>query len=174
LNILSQIEVIGMKGSNTMNELLAAIAKNDKGDLARLLNEGVDLNAKDRDGRTALMHAVIGDKNELIDLLIKNGADVNAQDNDGFSPLHFAAQDFRTKAAGFLLRAGAQVNLCDKYGNTPLWRAVFNSRGRGEVIRLLLEHGADRLLKNKSGKTPVDLANNIGNYDVKQFLLNVG
>jgi len=153
-----------------MNEFLAAITKGNKVEVARLLAAGFSPDSKDSDGRTPLMFAVIDDKIELVDFLIQNGADVNVQDNNGFSPLHFAAQDFRVEAAKSLLNKNAEVNQCDKHGNTPLWRAVFNSRGRGEMINLLLHHGADRFIKNRSGKTPVDLANTIGNYDVKQFL----
>ncbi|MDB6022526.1 MAG: hypothetical protein JWQ04_2383 [Pedosphaera sp.] len=151
------------------DEILTAIAKNNKVALARLLAEGCDSNVKDSAGRTPLMHAVIGDKREIVDMLIHNGADVNAQDNDGFSPLHFAAQDFRVETAKSLLNNNAQVDARDEYGNTPLWRAVFNSRGRGEMINLLLEHGADRMIRNKSGKTSVELANTIANFNIKQF-----
>jgi ankyrin repeat protein len=70
-----------------------------------------------------------------------------------------------------LINSGAKVDAADKYGNTPLGRATFNSRGRGEVIRILLDHGANRDLPNKSGVSPVKLANTIGNYDVKQFFV---
>jgi ankyrin repeat protein len=152
-----------------MNDLLVAVTKTDAKEAARLLKAGFDPNTKDIDGRTALMHAVIDGKDELVDLLITHGSDVNAQDNQGFSALHFSAQDFRVNAAMAILQAGARVDLRDKYGNTALFRAVFNSRGRGEIIKLLLKHGADRNAKNNSSKSPIDLANTIGNYDVKQF-----
>jgi ankyrin repeat protein len=93
-----------------MNDLFTAVAKNDKIGLARLLAEGFDPDARDGDGRTALMRAVSADKSDLVDLLIKNGADIDAQDNNGFSALHFAAQDFRIAAATSLLRNHAKVD----------------------------------------------------------------
>ena len=153
-----------------MNDIFSVIARNDRTGLAQILARGLDPNAKDDDGRTPLMHAVVGDQIEFVDLLIQSGADVNSQDNDGCSALHFAAQEFRIATAKLLLGHGAHVNACDRHGNTPLWRAVFNSRGRGDIISLLLLYGADRRIKNESGKTPVDLANTIGNYNIKQFL----
>lgn len=152
-----------------MNDLWAAVARNDSKEITRLLDAGFDPNTKDSDGRTALMHAAIDGKDELAELLIGRRSNLNAQDDRGFSALHFAAQNYRVKVAESLLRAGATVDIRDEFGNTPLWRAVFNSQGRGEIIKLLLGHGADRQAKNKSGKSPVDLANTIGNYDVKQF-----
>jgi ankyrin repeat protein len=156
--------------ANHMTGFLTAVAKNDLDAIRRLLQEGEDPNVKDADGRTALMHAAIGGNAELIAVLLQNGADPDAQDGNGFAAIHFAAQDFRLDAAEALLQAGANVDVRDKYGNTSLWRAVFNSRGRGEMIRLLLKHGASPSVKNLSGRSPMDLAQTIANYDVKQFL----
>lgn len=154
-----------------MSDLFAAISKNDPATIARYAREGFSVDVQDADGRTPLMHAVLDGRCGLVKLLIELGADLNAQDGNGFSALHFAAQNFQVEPARSLCRAGAEVDLRDRHGNTPLWRAVFDSKGRGEMIRLLLESGADRKSKNKSGKTPLDLANTIGNYDLKQFLL---
>ena len=68
-----------------------------------------------------------------------------------------------------LLDGGAAVDQPNAFGNTPLLVAVFNSRGEGDLIRLLRERGADPLIANTSGQTPVGLARLIGNYDVAQF-----
>ena len=69
-----------------------------------------------------------------------------------------------------LLANYADVDAQDKQGNIPLFRTAFESRGRGEAIRLHLAAGADRKTKNKYGVSPEELANTIANYDVKQFL----
>lgn len=55
----------------------------------------------------------------------------------------------------------------------PLWVAVFNSKGRGELIGLLRAHGADPLHANASGQGPVGLARLIANYDVAQYFADV-
>ena len=70
-----------------------------------------------------------------------------------------------------LLRAGAMVDAQDTRGNTPLWRAVFESRGRGDTIQALLAAGANPDLPNQSGVTPGQLAERIANLDVAQFIL---
>lgn len=62
-----------------------------------------------------------------------------------------------------LLAAGAPVDAVNAHGNTPLWTAVFNSRGSGDIIHLLRQHGANPWLQNRAGKTPVDLARTIAN-----------
>jgi ankyrin repeat protein len=153
-----------------MNRLIAAVLKNDRAMVEQLLRDKADPNSIDKDNRTPLMHAAIAGHPELCRVLIEGGADVNAQDKGGYTALHFAAQNSQVLCAEALCKSGASVDIQDSYGNTPLWRAVFSSQGRGEMIHLLLNCGADRSIKNKSGKSPLDLANTIGNYDVKQFL----
>jgi ankyrin repeat protein len=101
--------------------------------------------------------------------LIAAGADVDLQDRAGFTPLHFAAQQYAVDAVRLLLEAGATVDVPNEHGNTALWTAVFNSKGRGEVIELLLRHGADPDRVNRHAGTPREAAELIGNYDVAQF-----
>jgi ankyrin repeat protein len=97
------------------------------------------------------------------------GANPNAQDDNGWTPLHFAAQAVSESVTALLLAAGADVGVKDTFGNTPLFRAVFCARGDGSVITALLEAGANPNEANKSGVTPLGLAETIGNYDAKQF-----
>ena len=106
------------------------------------------------------------------DLLRRN--DPNEPDNEGFTPLHFAAQEYAVEAARSLLEYGASVDAENRYGNTALYIAVFNSRGRGDMIHLLRSFGADIRHANQAGVTPAELADSIGNYDVKRFLADSG
>lgn len=108
-----------------------------------------------------------------IEALLEGGESPDVQDRQGFTPLHLAAQEYSLAAAAALLRAGASVDLEDSFGNTPLFVGVFNSNGRGELIRLLRSYGADPLHTNTSGQTPVGLARLIANFDVAQFFLDV-
>ena len=60
--------------------------------LRKLLEKGAEVNAKDNDGRTALIWASSAmDKNDLnpsaLEALMTNGADVNAKDNRGQTAL---------------------------------------------------------------------------------------
>jgi ankyrin repeat/SOCS box protein 6 len=52
------------------------------------LEAGADVNAKDKEGKTALMHAAGGQADrELITLLLDSGADVSAKYNEGETAL---------------------------------------------------------------------------------------
>ena len=85
----------------------------------------------------------------------------------------FAAQAVAEEVATLLLAARANTELRDSFGNTPLFRAVFCSRGKGGVIGLLRQAGADPFAENSSGVSPYKLAHTIGNYDVAQFFADL-
>ncbi len=108
-----------------------------------------------------------------IGTLLADGESPDVQDEQGFTPLHFAAQQFSLSAAVALLSAGATIDVENAFGNTPLFVAVFNSKGRGELIELLRSHGADPLHINTSGQTPVGLARLIASFDAAQFFSDV-
>src|SRR5262245_44654462 len=60
--------------------------------VARLIDAGLDVNARARDGRTPLHWAAQFDCAECMALLLKAGAAVGARDEDGDTPLHGASQ----------------------------------------------------------------------------------
>jgi uncharacterized protein len=127
----------------------------------------------DKEGRIPLHYAALANDADAVSKLLTEGADPNVADQLGFTPLHFAAQEGASAAAQILLAAGAQVDAANSYGNTPLFTAVFNSRGRGELIRLLRRHGADPRHPNNAGQTPAGTARLIANYDVAQFFADL-
>lgn len=127
----------------------------------------------DRQGRSVLHAAAFQGDAAEVRRLIAQGFAPDLADNQGFTPLHLAAQEWREEAARALLDTGANVDPKNKFGNTPLWVAVFNSKGRGELIALLRERGADPLSQNMHGKSPLSLARSIANHDVQQFFADM-
>jgi ankyrin repeat protein len=123
----------------------------------------------DRAGRTPLHYAAADSDVAQVRQLLASGLNPGAVDDEGWTPLHFAAQNNAAEVAKVLLEAGAPVDVPDGHGNTPLSKAVFNSRGDGNLIKLLRAHGADPYAKNNHGVSPLKLARTIANYDVRQF-----
>ena len=119
-----------------------------------LLAAGADVNAKNKRRWTALMFAKTAEQTKL---LLAAGADVNAKDEDGYTALMNARTAEQTK---LLLAAGANVNAKNRWGNTALLSAVRSNNI--ERMKLLIEKGADVNAKNKEGKTVLDYA------DIKQ------
>ena len=120
----------------------------------------------DRYGRAALHYAVLDARTDEVEQLLNGGADPNVAGKAGQTPLHFAAQEYRPAEAALLCSVGAVVDARDKHGNSPLFRATFASRGRADVITILLANGANADLPNNSGVTPRQLAQRIANSDV--------
>lgn len=162
-----------MKTKRHMDDLaptLRAVFAADIDKLKAAIDADDDVNAKDWDGRTPLHYACIDKLDGFVRLLLDHGALVSHADKKGWTPLHFAAQNQNIEIARLLVDAGALVDAVDSNGNTPLFRAIFSSSGDGELITLLLQHGADKNHKNNYDVSPLDLANTIANYDVAQWL----
>jgi ankyrin repeat protein len=132
--------------------LVAAARSGDTGAVAAALDAGADVNARDADGITPLMHAARGDRPEIanpgpsdhpevVELLIKRGADVNAKTESGFVALFWAVRYGHDKVAQVLIDHGADVNAKDASGITPLHWATTNQQKK--VIELLKAAGAN-------------------------------
>lgn len=130
--------------------------------IEKLYDNGVDLNAKDNLGRTPLMVASAEKMGEgAVGLLFLDyqGIDLDEVDNDGLSALFYALLTGPLMIVG-LLEEGADVNYQEpKNGDTVLMRAV-QGEGDVEIVKSLLSHGADTTLKNKEGKTALELTTN--------------
>ena len=75
-----------------------------------LLDRGAAIDAKDREGKTALAKAAEANKLPLMRLLLERGADANARAVDGSTPLLYAAEQDRGPAVALLLERGADPN----------------------------------------------------------------
>ncbi|XP_028248770.1 ankyrin repeat and SOCS box protein 9-like [Parambassis ranga] len=94
-------------------------------------------------------------QSECIELLVQYGADVDQHIDALGSPLRVACSNQHISTVKKLLQLGANVNRCES-GDSPLHVAAGLSSP--ELVSLLLDHGADRLLMNSEGKQPLDLA----------------
>ncbi|ATZ54329.1 hypothetical protein BCIN_10g03370 [Botrytis cinerea B05.10] len=87
----------------------------------------------------------------------KHPEDLNQADNALNTPLHGASLVGYDKIVEFLLSKDCNVDVVNDLGDTPLHDAIDN--GHVEVVRLLLEYGADpRKAKKAGGDEPSDLA----------------
>ena len=88
--------------------------------------------------------------------------DINIKDStcyDG-TALHYQSQYGTTGSVAWLLRQDPPpyIDVRDSYQNTPLMIAVLSGKDPEGKVRLLLDHGADRDMKNCDGHTALYLA----------------
>lgn len=113
------------------------------------------INQSDEYGFCPLHNVMTEEQFDIVAYLIENGANVNTQNKAGIAPLHLAAYPENAK---LLLDAGAIIDIQDNNGNTPLHILAAEGRESYEVLEFLIQHRANKTLKNKEGKTALDIA----------------
>lgn len=120
---------------------------------------------------SSIINAILEDDFEWFVELVSNYG-VNAKDINGFTPLMLCVQNGRIDMIDYLIEHNADVNQINNIGNTALFYAVFYSKNQTEIIEKLLKAGADINIQNKSGVSPLTLANSMANDRVSKFLQN--
>ena len=139
--------------------------------MALLLDEGANINAKNRRGSTPL-HWAIHDEAK-VSLLLARGAAVNARQVEGRTPLYQAASlGGAAPIVRMLLAKDADPNIAIANGRTPLMAAA--GRGDVETMTLLLDAKAKVDVKNGAGETALILAAGDGNPHAVRLLLDRG
>ena len=116
----------------------------------------VDVEARNPQGESALMMAALKGHLPQARRLIARRAEVN---KPGWTPLHYAATSdtpASVEMVRLLLEHHAYIDAESPNRSTPLMMAAHY--GSPAVVRLLLEEGADPLLRNEQGLTAIDFA----------------
>ena len=97
----------------------AVLSKNIEEVKSLLKNINLEVNSKDKLGRTALHYAVFNGDMEMTKLLLLYKADIDAVDSaKEWTPLFFAVFMKHTDITNFLIKKGANIILKDKLGRT--------------------------------------------------------
>ena len=165
-----------------------------------LLEQGADVNEKDKWETPLFHHVSSSGDTDLIQKFLDHGVDVNGKDEFGGTALELAIisgnleavkliinhggvtktaistaiSSKRLDIAEFLIKeVGADVNEQGSIvGLTPLISAVFSAQPK--IVKLLIDHGADVNLKSKTSYTPLMIAAEKGNLEIVKTLVNHG
>ncbi len=123
-----------------------------------LLKQGVDVNAAEGDGMTALHWAAFRDDPDIAEILLYAGANVGARTRvNAITPLILAARNGSASMVEMMLDAGADANAAMTTGTTPLMSAA--TSGNADAVEILLDHEADIGAKETAqGQTALMLA----------------
>lgn len=105
-----------------------------------LIEKGVPMHLKSKDGRAAIHFAAQNGNIEVLEILLNNGANIEQPGTDRKTPLMFAAIEGHFECIKLLIERGAKVVKKDKCKRTALIWAVKN--GHSREVSLLLAHGS--------------------------------
>lgn len=152
--------------------LADAAERRDRAGVSALLQTGVDVNAAQVDGTTALHWAAYNDDAETVRLLLRAKANVNAVNRYGVPPLAPACTNGNAAIVKLLLEAGADANATMKGEETVLMLAA--RTGNVDVVKALLASGARTEARERQGQTALMWAAAEGNTAVVRLLMEVG
>jgi ankyrin repeat protein len=153
----------GIAGRSGVTPLAAAAFRGSTPIVNLLLAYGADPNVVDTTGKAPIAYAAALGYTGVVARLLDAGVDPNKRHGNDLTALMWAAG--HDNGAGLLdiestlnllLDRGARINDADNRGRTALMIAA--ELGHTSVVELLLRRDADQALKDKDGKTALDLA----------------
>lgn len=164
-------ELLISKGADVNAKVKAT--KEYKNQVAEGLKAGTEGVEEHKDDVTALMVAALGGWIDVTKLLLEHGADVKAKDEEGTTALKSAVQGNHGEVAAILVEAGANPNDVYKDEDGVEHNLLMDSIivENEKFAKLLIQHGADVLYKDKHGVTTLIQAAYKGLTDVVKLLV---
>jgi cytohesin len=171
IDLLLSTKGIDVNAAATPDGLVAAVSVGSVQKVSEFLRAGVNPNARDAQGRLALVEATRLDNLNLMRALLDKGADPNAADGSSVKPIEVAEKNglsHKGVEATELLRArGAVMPPGDLF-----WQAAYD--GQVEEAERLLKQGADVNALTPAGHSVLWAAIDKRNNSMVEFLLNHG
>ena len=160
------------KPSNT-SPLSLAVKNGQTACALLLLDKGAKCQLDPWSDWTLLHEAAEAGNLQVLRRLHKQGMDINQASSDGETPLYLATINQDLIMVAFILSFNPNLNppIFDSQ-ITPLHMAAW--LGASEIVRLLLERGADIRVKTEDGVSPLCAAALAGNRDTLKILISHG
>ena len=177
--LLEEGASVRARDANGRTALVAAAYGNHLEAAEALIGAGADVNAKDDTVQSAYLISTseVGDDPRLLRLTLENGADLGSLDSYDGTGLIRAADRGHVRIVEELLKTDTDVNHVNNLGWTALLEAIILGEGDArhtEVVRLLVEGGADPNLPDGEGVTPLQHAEQRGYSQMAGILREAG
>jgi ankyrin repeat protein len=135
------------------SEWPALAASATPAEIAEAVASGVDLDAVDRRGRTAILHAAMAGNLAAVRQLVDAGADVDAQDRTSLNPFLWACITGNAELVRMMLAAGCDLGRLTRFGGVGIHPAA--EKGHLEIVEILAETPINVNHTNICGWTPL-------------------
>ena len=140
---------------------------------------GIDILEQEEEEDTflssALVRAARRDSEDAVEMLLSLEADPNSSNSGGKTPLMIACYRGNIRIATLLLLARANINQLNNDGYTALMYACLSQTPLNDLVRLLMQYGADINIKNANQqRTALMNAAEWGHTSIVQYLLEQG
>jgi len=139
-----------------MTPLMSAIVSGQEKAAQTILDAKPTLDARSRDGRTALIWAAGWGTPGIVQKLLDSGAEKNVRDEANWTALMMASGRGDPESVNRLVKSGADINAKNKWGQTALMTAL--RAGNAEKVEILLAAGASPNDTDLDGMTPMHMA----------------
>jgi N-acyl-D-amino-acid deacylase len=151
--------------------LLLASMSGDLETVSLLLAHGARANPRPNPaGDSPISEAITFGRADVVRTLIHAGAKTDLVERTGVNLLHWATITNRADVIPELARSGVDVNAIDDAGFTPLMYAATIDFGDTATLRALLAAGADRTIRNGSGRSALEQARRLGHTRLARAL----
>lgn len=124
------LEICFLKWCYLKNRKISLIHLGQLSVLELLIQNGADLNVRNKHGQTALHISTKYYLKKVVELLIQNGANPNLKQTEGYAPIHDAASypigSNGADILNILIEYGADINIQSNRGQTPLLITTYN------------------------------------------------
>lgn len=164
-SLLSVGAAVNVRDKDARTPIFWAMERGRDGILEALLTWGANIHWKDHKECTPAFWAAFSANEVAFRTLKAKGAKFAVRDGMGMTPLHWLSAGsvgaegrdaHEITCAEFLKVEGVELSSKDKNGSTPLHVAAF--KGKAQLVRWLIEKGADVLAKDIHGATPRESA----------------
>lgn len=166
----ASMTAVDASGRSVLHYAASTFEDRCAGSVRSIVRAGAKINAVDTGGSTPLSAAASRGNVESARVLLEHGADVHIRTAYGDTPAGASARAGSADCLRLLIDFGADISVVMPSGQTLLHRAVQAQGDAAGCVEVLMAHGADPRAEDDQGRTPVDVAADLGRPELVSIM----